>query len=123
MPEPTADHRGAKEAQSGAEHDSSAVVENLVTLPPAPPELNVALPVHPVVRDKQSVVATSYRKSAMASSAVTGFVMPIITLCLGGYWLDQKWKHTAPYLSMVGVVVGLITGVSTLLRTLNKMGN
>ena len=120
MPDLDADHAGAEQAHVG-EPGSAAIAESLVTAAPEPPRLAVTLPQHPVHRDQQSVIATSYRKSAMASSAVTGFVMPIITLCLGGYWLDQKWKHEVPYLAMVGVVVGLIVGVSTLLRTLNKM--
>ena len=120
MPDPEEDsgHSRAK-TDTGPQAPKEEV--SFVAHPPAPPKLDVVLPEHPSERKAAKAISEGYAKSAMASSAVMSFVMPIVTLCGGGFWLDEKMKHTTPYLSMVGLVVGLITGVSSLLKTLNRM--
>jgi F0F1-type ATP synthase assembly protein I len=88
---------------------------------PEPPRLNPKLPAHPESTKPDAGTIASYSNSAIATSAVSSFVTPIIVLCLGGYWLDQRMQHKTPWFAMVGVVVGLVLGTSSLMRVLNRL--
>lgn len=101
--------------------DDPADSESLVEAPPEPPRLNPNLPLHPADRRKIAIESASYSKAAIASTAVSAFVTPIFVLCLGGYWLDQKLKHQTPYLAMLGVIVGLILGIASLMKVLDRL--
>jgi hypothetical protein len=101
--------------------DESVGNASLVEAPPEPPRLTPNLPLHPDERSKVATEAASYSKAAIASTAVSAFVTPIFVLCLGGYWLDQKLKHVTPYLAMLGVIVGLILGIASLMKVLNRL--
>ena len=63
----------------------------------------------------------SYQKAALASTAATAFIMPTLVLALLGYWFDQKLHHTTNYLAFAGVLLGLVVGISALLRIVNKL--
>jgi len=89
-------------------------------VPEAPQLPRVARPAKPKARGASSEPG-SYRKSAIASTAVTAFVTPTIVLSLGGFWLDQRLHHSTDYLAGIGVVLGLIVGTSALLRIVAKL--
>ena len=93
----------------------------LIVAPPELPVMDPALPPHPQKRAPGALENANYGKSMMASSAVTSFLMPIVTFCLAGYWLDARLKHATPWLAIIGVVVGMILGVTSLLRVLNRI--
>jgi F0F1-type ATP synthase assembly protein I len=88
---------------------------------PEPPRLNPKLPAHPAEPQPASQDGRDYGKAMIASSAVTAFLAPIVVLCLGGYWLDQRMKHTTPWFSMIGVILGLVLGVTSLIRVLDRL--
>ena len=109
------------ELPSGGRSDDNKA-ERLSHQIPEPPKLDPKLPAHPDKAPSNSdSVAASYSGSAIATSAVSSFVTPIIVLSLGGYWLDQRMKHKTPWFSMVGVIVGLILGVSSLMRVMDRL--
>ena len=86
---------------------------------PLPPKIEVTLPVNP----KTKLVGSDSRqmgKMAIASTAVSSFVSPIIILSVAGWWLDQKFK-TGPWLAFGGVVLGFILGVLQLLKITSKL--
>lgn len=87
--------------------------------PPAPPKLDPKLPPHPAKPDTQQ--AADYSKAAIASTAASAFIMPIIILCLGGYLLDVHLKHTISWLAAIGVVLGLVVGITALMRILERL--
>ncbi len=95
------------------------------TVPPAPeipeaPKLAPKLPPHPD-RQKPAVEPGSYNKMAIASTEASAFVMPIIVLSVGGWWLDQKLHHETAWLAMIGLLVGLVAGISGLLRIISRL--
>jgi F0F1-type ATP synthase assembly protein I len=44
------------------------------------------------------------------------FVVSVVALGAVGWYLDRKW-NTTPWLLIAGLVLGLITGIWTMLRT------
>lgn len=88
---------------------------------PEPPKLNPKLPAHPAEAKQNTQAGRDYSKAVIASSAVSAFLAPIMVLCLGGYWLDQRLKHITPWFSMAGVIVGLALGVTSLMRVLDRL--
>lgn len=103
------------------EEQSDPLHADVVVPPPDVPKLNPKLPDHPNKRALAAQDSGSYGKSAMASNAVTAFLMPIVTFCLGGYWLDQRLKHTTSWISIIGVIVGLVIGLTSMMRVLDRM--
>ena len=88
---------------------------------PEPPKMTQPLPPHPA-KPRQGVVEPgSYNKMALATTAASSFIMPIIVLSLGGWWLDQKLHHTTFWIAFIGVLVGLVVGVSALLKVVNRL--
>ena len=102
------------------QHSDDDSNRHLASVPEAP-KLSPALPMHPSAPKHNAQSVQTYSKSMMASSAVTAFLMPIIVLCLGGYWLDSKLKHATPWFSILGVIVGLILGLTSMMRVLDKL--
>jgi ATP synthase protein I len=46
-----------------------------------------------------------------------------VAICIGfffGRWLDGKW-HTAPWLSLVGLMLGIATGFRELIRIAKRI--
>ena len=88
---------------------------------PHPPRMTQPLPPHPEKPRPGAIVPGSYSKMAMATTAASSFIMPIILLSLGGWWLDQKMHHATAWLAFIGVLVGLVVGVSALLKIVNRL--
>lgn len=110
-----------RRSSGGSKGASDSEDSSLVEAPPEPPRLNPQLPAHPDEFQKSAAESMSYSKAALGSTAVSALVMPIVVLCLGGYWLDMRWKHATPWISMIGVIVGLVLGVTSMLKVLEKM--
>ena len=105
----------------GDNEDDSAKPEHLVVPPPTAPRLDPRLPAHPKEQHSAKQDITGYGKAAMATSAGSAFLTPILTLCIGGYLLDQKLHHEMAWLSMLGVIVGLALGITSMMRILNRL--
>jgi hypothetical protein len=87
-------------------------------VPEVPRLAPVVRPVKPGPQ-RPAIEPGSYNKAALASTAATSFIMPTIVFALIGYFLDQK-LHTN-YLAFIGVVVGLIVGISALMRIVKRL--
>jgi ATP synthase protein I len=64
------------------------------------------------------------RYRAIGALAGIGFGLAIPT-ALGaflGYWLDNRW-HTLPWLTMVGLFLGLAAGFMEMMTLLKRFGN
>ncbi|MCW3055800.1 MAG: hypothetical protein JWN14_4970 [Chthonomonadales bacterium] len=108
----------------GKEQDELRVP--ILNMPPAPhipepPKMTQPLPPHPAKPRPGVVEPGSYNKMALATTAASSFIMPIVVLSLGGWWLDQKLHHTTFWIAFVGVLVGLVVGVSALLKVVNRL--
>jgi len=88
---------------------------------PEPPRMTQPLPPHPAKPRSGVVEPGSYNKMALATTAASSFIMPVIVLSLGGYWLDQKLHHVTPWFALTGVIVGMVVGVSALLKVVKRM--
>jgi hypothetical protein len=94
---------------------------------PAPPEVpdvpkfEVKLPPHSSKMQPGGITPGSYGKMGLAFSAATSFIMPVIVLSVGGWLLDQKLHHTTAWLAFAGVLLGLVTGVVSLINVMNKL--
>ena len=88
---------------------------------PEPPRMTQPLPPHPEKPRPGVVEPGSYNKLALATTAATSFIMPIVVLSIGGWWLDQKLHHTTAWLAFAGVLVGLVAGVGALLKIVNRL--
>jgi F0F1-type ATP synthase assembly protein I len=84
----------------------------------APRLAPVSRPIKPGAQ-KPAIAPGSYNKAALASTAATAFIMPTIVLALVGYVLDQK-LHTN-YLAFIGVVLGLVVGISALMKIVKRL--
>jgi hypothetical protein len=103
--------------------DLSRRVPNMPALsePPKPPKLAPKLPPHPAAPKPGAMGDGTYSKSALASTAATAFLTPIIVLCMGGYWLDNRLKHATYWLAILGLLLGMGLGVTALIRVLNRL--
>jgi hypothetical protein len=88
---------------------------------PDPPKMTQPLPPHPAKPQPGMVEPGSYSNMALATTAASAFIMPIIVLSVGGWWLDQKMHHTTAWIAFVGVLVGLVVGVSALIKVVNRL--
>jgi hypothetical protein len=86
---------------------------------PKPPEVKVTLPPKPSGKTPGRVEPGSYRKMGLAFTAATSFIMPVIVLSVGGMYLDRKFG--ANWIAFVGVLLGLVVGVTALLRIVNQL--
>lgn len=116
----------AEPEEDEQEDRAEALLKRFPVLPAVPdvpetPKLAPKLPPHPDKVRKERIEAGSYNKMALAATAASSFILPIILLGVGGWWLDQKLKHTVAYLAFIGVVVGFIVGVASLLNTIRRL--
>jgi len=88
---------------------------------PEPPKMTQKLPPHPATPRPGTVEPGSYNKLALATTAATTFIMPIIVLSVGGWWLDQKLHHTTSWIAFIGVLAGMVVGVSALLKVVKRL--
>ncbi|MCW3100357.1 MAG: hypothetical protein JWL77_5975 [Chthonomonadaceae bacterium] len=88
---------------------------------PEPPKMTQPLPPHPAKPRPGAVEPGGYNKLALATTAASSFIMPIIVLSVGGWWLDQKLHHTTFWIAFIGVMLGMVVGVSALLNVVKRM--
>ncbi len=88
---------------------------------PEPPKMTQPLPPHPAKPRPGAVEPGGYNRLALATTAATSFIMPIIVLSVGGWWLDQKLHHTTFWIAFIGVMVGMVVGVASLLNVIKRM--
>ncbi len=98
----------------------------ILNMPPAshvpePPKMTQPLPPHPAKPRPGAIEPGGYNKLALATTAASSFIMPILVLSVGGWWLDQKMHHGTAWLAFTGVLVGLVVGVSALLNVVKRM--
>jgi hypothetical protein len=109
------------------EDEAETLLKRFPEMPPVPdvpetPKLVPKLPPHPEkVRAEKRIEAGSYNKMAIAATAASSFIAPIVLLGAGGWWLDQKLKHEVAWLAFLGVVVGFVVGVTSLLGTIRRL--
>jgi hypothetical protein len=121
-----ADEERRKEAMSEEEQDK--LLSRFPETPETPevpdvPKFEVKLPPHSSQTQPGGIAPGSYGKMGLAFTAATSFIMPVIVLSVGGWWLDQKLHHTTAWLAFVGVLLGLVTGVVSLINVMNKLSN
>lgn len=93
---------------------------NLNAIPDAP-KLSVQLPPHPDRPKPGSIEPGGYNNLALAATAATSFIMPVLVLSVGGIYLDRALHHKTPWFAMAGVIFGMVVGISALMRVINKM--
>ncbi|MDE2126144.1 MAG: AtpZ/AtpI family protein [Armatimonadetes bacterium] len=90
---------------------------------PIVPKFTVSLPPRPVEPETLAAGQRQASNTALALSAVSAFVAPIIVLVVAGWLLDLKLRHTTYWFSLLGAVLGLVVGISSLVRTLQKLNS
>lgn len=88
---------------------------------PEPPRIAVKLPPHGGAARPGSVRPGGYQKLAIASTAASSFVTPVIVLGLGGYYLDQRLHHQTSWFAFAGTMLGFVVGVMALLRIIGRL--
>jgi F0F1-type ATP synthase assembly protein I len=88
-------------------------------VPEVPRLAKVRPPAKPTAR-AQGPQPGAYRDQALAYSAVSQFVMPILVLGLLGWALQNRF-HFAPWGVLVGFTLGFVVGVAALLKVINRM--
>ncbi len=115
------------ETETDANHEEPELrIPDVPSLPniPQAPELKPVLPPRPSkAMPMQTTQSQSVGKAALASMAATSFIMPIIILALGGYWLDTRLKHSTFWFAGLGVLVGMAVGINSLMRLLERLNN
>jgi hypothetical protein len=116
----------AEDSRPEEQGEGEQIEERFPNLPPpeAPdvPELKPKLPPHPDRHSKPGAVEPgSYNKMALAATAASSFIMPIVALSVLGWWLDNRLHHETSWLAFIGVLVGMVVGISSLLRVMNRL--
>ena len=88
---------------------------------PDTPKFDVKLPPPLGQRSPGSVVPGSHYKLAVAATAASSFVAPIIVLGVAGWWLDQRIHNGVSVFAFVGTVLGFIVGIVALLRVIQQL--
>ena len=88
---------------------------------PAAPKIDVKLPPRVDAPQAGRVAPGSYQKLAVAATAATSFIAPIVVLGVGGWWLDQRLHSPIGICAFVGVVLGFIVGIISLLRVIQQL--
>ena len=109
--------------RDGQQDEDSARFPTVPPLPEIPeaPSLSPRLPPHPDKPLPGAVEPGTHNKNALAFTAANSFIMPILVLAVGGWYLDQRLHHTVQWLAFVGVLVGLVVGMSSLLNVVKRM--
>ncbi len=118
------ERRGERESGEEAEAQEDDLLQRFPDLPPGqelpePPKLSHLIP-RPVKPPSGSIEPGSYNKMAIAATAASSFIMPILVLSVAGWWLDEK-LHTKPWLAFGGVVLGFIAGTVSLLNVIKRL--
>lgn len=118
------DPEGANERDE-EEDDLLKRFPTVPSLPQVPeaPEFKPQLPPHPSKPRPGAIEPGSYGKTAIAFTAASSFIMPIVVLSVGGYLLDKKLGHGTYWLAFIGVVVGLVAGTTALIGVVNRLSD
>lgn len=72
--------------------------------------------------DGLSDLASAYRKAAPYIAASTQLVAAVGIFTALGWWLDRKWEHRTPWLTLVGAAVGMAGGFISFFKTVLGKG-
>ncbi len=86
---------------------------------PDAPKIEVKLPPVAGKQAPGTVTPGSYQKVAIAATAASSFIAPIIVLGLGGWWLDQRFHINI--CAFIGTVLGFIVGILSLMRVIQQL--
>jgi len=64
-----------------------------------------------------SNLAKGYRTAERYVGAAMSLVMAVGVFTALGYWLDRKWEHRTPWLTLLGAAVGMTGGFISFFRT------
>jgi hypothetical protein len=124
-----ADEEKRDDAENEAQDEEAKLFKRFPDVPPLPsvpnaPKLAPKLPPYPDKHPRPGQVAPgSYNKMAIATTAASAFIMPIIVLSVGGWYLDNKLHHKTDWLAFLGVLIGMIVGVSSLLKVVSRLSD
>jgi hypothetical protein len=88
---------------------------------PEAPRIEVKLPPRPGSQGAPGPKPGSYRKAAIAATAASTFVTPVLVLAVAGWLLDQRLHTKIGICAFVGTVLGFIVGVVSLQRVLKQL--
>ena len=90
---------------------------------PEAPKIDVKLPPREGRPTPGAVKPGAYRKVAIAATAASTFITPIIVLSLGGWWLDQRMHSSTGIFAFLGALVGFVVGIISLLRVIQQLNS
>ncbi|HEU4383114.1 MAG TPA: AtpZ/AtpI family protein [Anaeromyxobacteraceae bacterium] len=64
-----------------------------------------------------SDLAKGYRTADRYVGAAITLVVSVGALTYLGHWLDERWQHQTPWLTLLGVAVGMTGGFISFFRT------
>jgi ATP synthase protein I len=73
-------------------------------------------------QNKSSEQGSTSRNLAYGIMIPTMFGACVVVGCLLGYWLDVK-LGSSPWLTLLGLILGLAAGIREILRMLKRMGD
>ena len=116
-----------EEARAEMRREAEELADRFPRMPsapelPEPPKLSPTLP-PPAKQQPGAVEPGSYNKMALAFTAANSFIMPVIVLTIGGVLLDRKFGGNKGWYAIGGVLLGLIVGISALVRVIKKMSD
>ena len=85
---------------------------------PEVPKQNPDLPSRP--RKAHEEQQTDYGRMGMAYSVPAALAAPVVVLTLSGAWADGYFR-TSPWITLIGAILGLITGLMNMIRIANKL--
>lgn len=85
---------------------------------PEAPALRPNLPPKPKAPAEEG--ASDLHKAGMAYTLPASLIAPIIVLTIAGYWLDGRFNRT-PTFTIIGSLVGAVTGFINMIRIANKL--
>ena len=88
---------------------------------PEAPKIDVKLPSRESGPKQGTVAPGGYQKLAVAATAASSFIAPIIVLGAGGWWLDQRFHGSNGLFAFAGTVLGFIAGIVSLLRVIKQL--
>jgi hypothetical protein len=88
---------------------------------PEAPKIEVKLPPLPGKPTPGTVAPGAYTKVAVAATAASSFITPIVVLGVGGWWLDQRLHFGISICAFIGTVLGFILGILALMRVIQQL--
>ena len=88
---------------------------------PDVPKISPSLPKLPSQSNSGDSQPGGYKKIALASTAATSFIGPIIVMTIIGLFLDKKFGHGQGLFVVGAIILGFIVGVTSLMTVLKKL--